>query len=208
MILSSGLSPLPMCSVVKSCLTPCNPVDCSPPGSLSVGFSRQASWSGLPFPPRGSSPYPPANTGHHGPSDCSILEAPQLFAVPSMAGAPSRQSVCPPVLHSASRDPKQHFFVPAALGGFTENNYFNYFFVAPQELLPRGLDWEQKPVTNIMYTLPRFPLPPTHLKSCHEAYLACIISSNTSSKHISEYVTKSYFGGNLFFFYCCCYKLL
>ena len=26
---------------------------------------------------------------------------------------------------------------------FIENNYFNYFFVAiPQELLPRGLDWE------------------------------------------------------------------
>ena len=31
-------------------LTLCNPMDCSPPGSLSMEFSRQAYWSGLPFP--------------------------------------------------------------------------------------------------------------------------------------------------------------
>ena len=30
--------------------TPCDPVDCSPPGSLSMGFSRQEYWSGLPCP--------------------------------------------------------------------------------------------------------------------------------------------------------------
>ena len=119
MILSSGLSPLPVCSIVKSCLTLCDPMDCSPPGSPVYGIlPSQESWSGLPFPPQGSSPYPPTNPGHHGPSHCSILEAPQLFAVPSMAGAQSRQSLCPPVLHSASSDPKQHFFVPAALWWF------------------------------------------------------------------------------------------
>ena len=28
----------------------CNPMDCSPPGSLSMGFSRQEYWGGLPFP--------------------------------------------------------------------------------------------------------------------------------------------------------------
>ena len=27
--------------------------DCSPPGSQSMGFSRQEYWSGLPFPPPG-----------------------------------------------------------------------------------------------------------------------------------------------------------
>ena len=31
-------------------LTLCNPMDCSPPGSLSIGFFRQEYWSGLPFP--------------------------------------------------------------------------------------------------------------------------------------------------------------
>ena len=31
-------------------LTLCDPVDCSPPGSLSMGFSRKEYWSGLPFP--------------------------------------------------------------------------------------------------------------------------------------------------------------
>jgi len=30
--------------------TLCDPIDGSPPGSLSLGFSRQEHWSGLPFP--------------------------------------------------------------------------------------------------------------------------------------------------------------
>ena len=34
----------------QSCLTLCKPIDGSPPGSLSLGFSRQEHWSGLPFP--------------------------------------------------------------------------------------------------------------------------------------------------------------
>ena len=33
-----------------SCPTLCDPVDSSPPGSPSLGFSRQKHWSGLPFP--------------------------------------------------------------------------------------------------------------------------------------------------------------
>ena len=35
---------------LQSCLTLCDPIDCSPPGSPSLGFSRQEHWSGLPFP--------------------------------------------------------------------------------------------------------------------------------------------------------------
>ena len=38
--------------VAQSCLTPCDPVD-SRQAPLSLGFSRQESWSGLPFPPPG-----------------------------------------------------------------------------------------------------------------------------------------------------------
>ena len=34
----------------QSCPTLCDPIDGSPPGSLSLGFSRQEHWSGLPFP--------------------------------------------------------------------------------------------------------------------------------------------------------------
>ena len=33
------------------CLTLCDPMDCSPPGSLSMRFSRQEYWSGLLCPP-------------------------------------------------------------------------------------------------------------------------------------------------------------
>ena len=33
--------------------TPCNPVECGPPGPLSMGFTRQEYWSGLQGPPPG-----------------------------------------------------------------------------------------------------------------------------------------------------------
>ena len=35
---------------VQSCPTLCDPIDSRPPGSASLGFSRQEHWSGLPFP--------------------------------------------------------------------------------------------------------------------------------------------------------------
>ena len=35
---------------LQSCLTLCDPIDSSPPGSPSLGFSRQEHWSDLPFP--------------------------------------------------------------------------------------------------------------------------------------------------------------
>ena len=40
--------------------TPCDPVDCSPPGSSIHGIlpSRQEYWSGLPFPSPGDLPDP------------------------------------------------------------------------------------------------------------------------------------------------------
>ena len=35
---------------LQSCPTLCDPIDGSPPGSPSLGLSRQEHWSGLPFP--------------------------------------------------------------------------------------------------------------------------------------------------------------
>jgi len=35
---------------LQSCPTLCDPIDGSPSGFPSLGFSRQAHWSGLPFP--------------------------------------------------------------------------------------------------------------------------------------------------------------
>ena len=57
------------CFITKSCLTLCNPMCCSPPGSSAMEFSRHEYWSGLPFPsPRdlpepGTEPASPASTG-------------------------------------------------------------------------------------------------------------------------------------------------
>ena len=36
--------------LLQSYPTLCDPIDGSPPGSPSLGFSRQEDWSGLPFP--------------------------------------------------------------------------------------------------------------------------------------------------------------
>ena len=48
-----------VCEVAQSCLSLCEPIDCSPPGSsVSMGFSRQEYWSGLPFPSPGDLPNP------------------------------------------------------------------------------------------------------------------------------------------------------
>ena len=44
--------------VAQSFLTLCDLMHCSLPGSLSIGFSRQEYWSGLPFLPSGDLPNP------------------------------------------------------------------------------------------------------------------------------------------------------
>ena len=43
--------PAAVAKLFQSCLTLCNPTDGSPQAPLSLGFSRQEYWSGLPFPP-------------------------------------------------------------------------------------------------------------------------------------------------------------
>ena len=45
--------PIPLLLLAKSrqwCPTLCDPIDGSPPGFPSLGFSRQEHWSGLPLP--------------------------------------------------------------------------------------------------------------------------------------------------------------
>ena len=50
--------------ITQSCLTLCNPMDCSLPSApLSMGFSRQKYWSGLPRPPPGDLPDPGIEPG-------------------------------------------------------------------------------------------------------------------------------------------------
>ena len=43
---------------LQLCLTLCDPMDCSLPGSSVHGILRQESWSGLPFPSPGDLPDP------------------------------------------------------------------------------------------------------------------------------------------------------
>ena len=44
--------------IAQSCLTLCDPVDCSPQAPPSMKTSRQEYWSGLPFPSLGDLPDP------------------------------------------------------------------------------------------------------------------------------------------------------
>ena len=46
------------------CPTLCNPMDCSPPALLSMRFSRQEYWSGLPCPPPEDLPDPGIETAN------------------------------------------------------------------------------------------------------------------------------------------------
>ena len=43
---------------LQSCVTLCDPKDCSPPGSSGHGFSRKEYWSGMSCPPPGDLPNP------------------------------------------------------------------------------------------------------------------------------------------------------
>ena len=49
--------------VAQSCPTLCDPMDCSPPGSLVHGIFRQEYCSGLPFPVPGDLPNPGTEPG-------------------------------------------------------------------------------------------------------------------------------------------------
>ena len=46
------------CLVANSCLTLCDPWTVARQSSLSMGFSRQEYWNGLPFPSPGDLPDP------------------------------------------------------------------------------------------------------------------------------------------------------
>ena len=61
----------------------CDPMDCSPPGSSSMGFSRQEYWSWLLFPPPGDHPDP----GTEPPSLVSAALAGSFFT-PAPPGKP------------------------------------------------------------------------------------------------------------------------
>ena len=48
-----------------SSVWPCNPMDCSPPGSSVHGFPGQEYWSGLPFPSPGNPETEPTSPVFH-----------------------------------------------------------------------------------------------------------------------------------------------
>ena len=84
------------CSVAQSRLTLRDPTDCSPPQApLSLGFSRQAYWSGLPFPSPGESSQP------GGPTRVSCIDMWLLHCCRSSLSTllnQTREVCCSPIL--------------------------------------------------------------------------------------------------------------
>ena len=79
------------------CPTLCDPMDCSPPGSLSMGFSRQEYWSGLPFPSSGDLPNPVIDSGS------PALQADALWSEPPRSPFSSVLSLWRPLLTKRQR---------------------------------------------------------------------------------------------------------
>ena len=67
---------LPACLVTQSCPTPCDPMDCSHQAPLSMKFSRQEYWSGLPFPSPGDLSDPGMEPGSPALQADSLLSEP------------------------------------------------------------------------------------------------------------------------------------
>ena len=76
-----------MCA--QSCLTLCNPMDSSLPGSLSMKISRQEYWSGLPFPALEDLPDPGIE-----PTSLASSALAGGFFTTEPPGKPRRKSVC------------------------------------------------------------------------------------------------------------------
>ena len=78
---------------LQSCPTLCDPMACSLPAPLSMGFSRQEYWSGLPL----AFPGDLRNCSLQGSSVRGILQARILecFAMPSSRGSSRPMSLCP-----------------------------------------------------------------------------------------------------------------
>ena len=68
-----------LCLVTQLCSTFCKPMDCSLQAPLSMGFSRQEYWSGLPCPP-------PRDLSHPGTESRS-----PTLTVDSLPSEPSRK---------------------------------------------------------------------------------------------------------------------
>ena len=63
--------------LLQLCSTLCNPMTCTPPGPLCMGFSRQEYWSGSPFPSPGDLPNPGIEPGSRAlPADTLPSEPP------------------------------------------------------------------------------------------------------------------------------------
>ena len=75
-----------VCICAQLCLSLCDPMDYSPPGSSVHGVSQQEDWSGLLFPAPGDLPLPGAEPMS---LDSPALQADFLITVP-----PGKPQVC------------------------------------------------------------------------------------------------------------------
>ena len=78
----------------QSFMTLCSPMDHSLPGSPVMGFSRQESWSGLPFPLPGDLPDPGIEPMSPALQEDSLWSEPHLFKFEQKVGARRHSILC------------------------------------------------------------------------------------------------------------------
>ena len=106
--------------VAQSCPTLCDPMDCSLPGSSSMGFSRQEYWSGVPVPSPSTSCSGGLFTRDAGNWLSLVVQWPShvcLFATPWTTPGPSVHGVgC-------------HFLLQGIFSGQGSNPHFLHWWV-------------------------------------------------------------------------------
>ena len=105
-----------LAKLLQSCLTLCDPMDCSCQAPLSMGFSRQEYWSGSPCPPPGDLPDPWIKPMSPVLAGSSLPLAPPGKATVLWCGAkpPVLSGLCCPFKHQGSQEG-----LPAHLCAFT-----------------------------------------------------------------------------------------
>ena len=92
--------------VTQSCPSLCDPMDCSLPAPLFMGFSRQEHWNGLPFPSPGDLPNPGIDL--RSPALRQILSCLSHRGIHFSSDAQSCPTLCDPMNRSTPGRPVHH----------------------------------------------------------------------------------------------------
>ena len=119
-----------VCARAQLCLTLCDPMDVAHLAPLSMGFSRQEYWSGLPFPSPGSLPVSSISCiGRWILYHCTTWEAHDIYRyVPLFLSCVSLKQHCRPICF-CSRKHRKSISSPALLHHSSKSTHTRKFLL-------------------------------------------------------------------------------